>query len=478
MMATSPRPAANPAVYFFRLLAGVLAITIACLAVFFVSPASIGLLPEEYLDASEAYSVTALQVQGAYISLDFPTATLIPTYRGGQVSGCVVLGKGKLVLDFPAPYEKALTAEFGTTRIEDTITATYIPASYSGVEFLKDSSHAQPISGYNLEAASIFLAQRAGTLKPVRFLGSSKFYFADQASSSFVIAGDSIGHVLYAEGSQVALTIPSINRSLRMPNLENKFSPFLTVFAGRAMAPSTLFLSLAMVLLILALTFVTTLDLTKLALPLIPRQRRRTEFAVLAGMMALYVAHIGLMRRFGLGDWAEVVSLAVIGVALAYILHWRRHHVSTLGLDAHNLGRSLMTAAIVGPLTVSAGALSFPSGPRSLTPLEFTVTFLFSFVVVGLLRETFLRGYLQGTLSRLLGPRRAIVATSLITGLLQLLGNLAAGVKPGMVFWLEALLVVPVNALLLGYLYYRTSNLSGNVLAAALMDFLPKVLKY
>ncbi|MGE5559883.1 MAG: lysostaphin resistance A-like protein [Chloroflexota bacterium] len=477
-MTTRHRQAPNPAVVFLRLLAAVLALTAICVTLFFVSPGSIGLLPEDYLEKNEAYSFTSLTVQGAYIRLEMPMGTLVPTYRGGKVSGCVVLGKGRVILDFPAPYEQVLRSELGVTRIEDTISAAFIPASYSGVEFLKDSAHAQPIPDFNPEDAAVFLAQRAGALRPVRFLGASKFNFADQAAASFVVAGETLGHIRYAEGQQVDLTIPSINRSVRMPNLENKYSPFLTVFAGRAMAMSTLFMSLAMVAMILALTFVTTLDLTRLAPPVIPHSRKRAEIAVLAGMLALVLGKIALTRRFGLGDWAEAAFMVLIGILLVYVLRWRLHHLSTFGLDAHNLTRSLLTAALVGPLTASAGALSFPSGPRSLTPLELTVTFLFSFGVVGFLRETFLRGYVQGTLSRLIGPRRAIIATSLIMGTLQLLGNLAAGVRPSMVFWLEALLVVPVNAAILGYLYYRTSNLSGNILAAGLMDFLPKVLKY
>lgn len=477
-MATRPRPAPNPALFFLRSLGGVLILTIACLALFFLDPGSIGLLPEDYLEKNEAYSFTALQVRGAYITLDFPMGTLVPTYRSGKVSGCIVLGKGKVTLDFPDAYAQILRREFGTTRIEDTVTAAFIPASYSTVEFLKESSHAQPISDFNSEEAEIFLAQRAGALKPVRFLGAAKFYFADQTSASFVVAGESVGHIRYAEGQQIALAIPSINRSVTMPNIENKVSPFLTVFAGRAMAISTLFMSLSMVALILALTWVTTLDLTRLAPPLIPRHHRRAEIAILSGLLAALALKIALARRLGLGDWFEAVFLALAFVAVNSLLRWRRHHISTLGLDSHNLSRSLLTAALIAPLTVSAGSLSFPTGPQAMAPGEFALTFLFSFGVVGFLRETFLRGYVQGTLARLLGPRRAIVATAAIMGLLQLIGNLVAGVRPGMIFWLEALLVVPVNAAILGYLYHRTSNLSGNILAAGLMDFLPKVLKY
>lgn len=461
-----------------RIVAAALVVTIVGIVLFLFSPSSLGLLPRDYVERTEAYAVTGLQVNGAYISVTVPSGVLVPTFRSGKVSGCVVIGAGDFVLDFPSSYERVLRDQLGATRIQDSLSAVFLPGTYTTVEFLKDSAGAQPLSDYDVAAAEAFLAKRSGVLKPVRFLGASEFYFADQSASAFLIAGDTLGEVRYGEGQQLVISIPSVDRSVTMPNLENRVSPFLPVFAGRTMAFPTIIMSFAMVALIGALTWVTTFDLTRLAPPLIPAGRRRQELQILAGVALAMILRAALIRRFGLGDWFETAFWVVGFVAVVFILRSRRHHFSTLALDEHNLVRSLIAALIIGPLTVVAGSLSFPTGPVVLPFSELAIRFLTSFVVVGALRETFLRGYLQGTLSRFFGPRRAIVFTAFGLGLIQVIGNLLAGVPISLVFFVEALLVIPVNSLILGWLYHRTSNLSGNILAAALIDFLPKVLKF
>lgn len=461
-----------------RIVAAAMAITLIGVALFLFAPGNVGLLPRDYIDRSEAYAVTNLQISGAYINITVPSGVLVPTFRSGKVSGCVVLGKGQFVIDFPASYASILSTELNATRIEDTITAAFVPGNYNTVEFLKASAGATPLPDSDVSEAEVFLTQRSSILKPVHFLGSGDFYFADQAASSFLMAGDSLGHVRYAEGNQLMIGIPSLKCSLTMPNVENRISPFFPVFAGRAMAVSTIVMSLAMVVLILALTWVATFDLTRLAPPLIPAQLRAGEGRVLAGITAALILRAMLVRRFGLGDWFETAFWVAGFIAVALILRWRRHHFSTLALDDHNLTRSLAAAALVGPLTVVAGSLSFPSGPLGLPGREIALRFVTSFIVTGCLREIVLRGYLQGTLSRFIGPRRAIFGTAFGLGLIQIVGNLLAGVHFSTVFFVEALLVIPVNSIILGYLYHRTSNLAGNMLAAGIIDFLPHVLKF
>lgn len=104
--------------------------------------------------------------------------------------------------------------------------------------------------------------------------------------------------------------------------------------------------------------------------------------------------------------------------------------------------------------------------------------FALLFLLVGLPRELIWRGFIQTTLSRRLGAAGGLFVTVLMAGGVHLLLLLVR--SPWLLAYpyafIEAAVLVPGLALVLGFLYLRTENIISCALLHALLIFLPRIL--
>jgi len=137
-------------------------------------------------------------------------------------------------------------------------------------------------------------------------------------------------------------------------------------------------------------------------------------------------------------------------------------------------GLALVTAAIIILSAYGLPAGFTVSGMRPL--LSFPVIFL----LTGLPREMIWRGYIQAVLTRRLGINQGLLVMVLMAAVVRFTYLIAT--EPWMLTYpytyLEALILAPGLAAILGYLYLRTENILACALLHSLIIWLPAIIIY
>ncbi len=501
----------NPVPGVVRLAVFAFLIAFAAMLLFVFSPGSLGFTRHEYVN-SEVYSFKKLDVRGTFLHLSVTDGLLIPTYRGKQVSGAVLLGAGNFTLDLPAEVADKVATELGTAATtgsaapSDTFKTAYLPLTYENLETLKDDANAQKKvdPGDAVDLARRVVEQNQAGRGAVKLFGVSRQFHAAQ-QDAVVLYADKLGQVRLVEAEKSVLSfsggmVAASGGAGGQPNNQPSDTEHVFTFVnpgartsffhlGRANQGNvvlSVILFAAMAALLFFLVLVLTIDLEAPAVP-DPGPLVDNPWAILAlvGVDIALMATVQLLKAGRVAQAAPGVLVAGGAVALLYRAgrRYRRRHpwamaVGFLGLTKANLWRSLFVGLWLGVLSVTAGAVAFPAGVQALTAKQVFASAAWAFLAVGVGRTGFYHGYVQSFLTLRLGPRQAVWATAAISGLAYMVPRLATAGALTLPLLLETIVVVPATTALNGYLFLRTHNLAGPVLSRSLLEFLPAVLKY
>lgn len=500
----------NPVPGALRLAILAFLLAFAAMLLFVFSPGSLGFSRDEYVN-SEVYSFKKLEISSTYLRLKVTDGLLVPTYRGNEVSGAVLLGTGSFILDLPAEVADKVATELGTAATtgsaapSDTFKTAYLPLTYQKLEALKEDANVEKgvDPGQAADLARRVVEQNKVGGGAVRLFGVTRQFRAAQ-EETVVLYADKLGQVRLVEAERSMLSFAGglvAGSGGQAGSAPQPAGPAEHVFTFTNPAARTSFFHLgrvtqgnvvlsvlifaAMAALLFFLVFILTIDVEAPAIadpgPLV--DNHWAILGLIGADIALLTA-VHFLRAGRLAQAAPGILVAAGAVALLYQAgrHRRRHPwavaVSFLGLTKANLWRSLFTGLALGALSVTAGAVAFPSGVQALTLVQFAGAVGWAFVAVGLGRAGFYHGYVQSFLSLRLGPRQAVWATAAISGLAYMVPRLATAGALSLPLLLETIVVVPVTTALNAYLFQRTRNLAGPMLSRSLLEFLPTVLKY
>lgn len=137
-----------------------------------------------------------------------------------------------------------------------------------------------------------------------------------------------------------------------------------------------------------------------------------------------------------------------------------------------------------GYLMAAAAAVMFIIMARDI-PQNFVfngmgtiMEFLTLFLLIGLARELIWRGYIQTTLGRRFGATAGLILTVILSGLIHftVLALTAPWLLSYPYTYVEAAVLVPGVAAVLGFLYLRTENILSCALLHSLLLFLPRII--
>jgi uncharacterized membrane protein len=457
----------------------------------------------------EAYTFDNLAVNRPYLNIIADHGYLVPFYAGDDVAGVVLLARGKYVFQPPWPYDERFEEQIGYRFIEDDFTSAILPASYQQVEQMRYRSRATAVSDRAVmdEAEDLLQNDAPEVAVPLPFGLSRVVSFRPLAFSAY-IHGLRYGDVRYSEGPEITLTLITLGRQdVSFPNASGEFGNRYLAFAAQ---PARLPVSVAVfggnLLLLFVLAYLMTADLERFA----PRRTLRAEplaavaavaavaagawrarvaaalrravlrvtepaplTAVLLGLETLFWAAAQVYRLDPLWAYGLYAAFDII-ILLAW---WRRRWpAEALGLTRHHFWRSALTGAAVGCTGAVALTLAFPRG-LAMTPAEAAVQLFVSLAGAGLLKTLYLQGLVQTSLQRLCGPVMGLALAALLAGLVPGLPAFLA--RPGaLTVAIQAVIVTPLGAALLGYIYWRTGNIAGSGAARGLLDALPRILRF
>lgn len=177
-------------------------------------------------------------------------------------------------------------------------------------------------------------------------------------------------------------------------------------------------------------------------------------------------------------DYFSSIGYGLVLICLIIIEKRGKIDYLDLGLRRDRLrygyGLALITAAII---IISAYGL--PSG-LALSGTESLASFSAIFLLTGLPRELLWRGYIQAVLTRRLGINRGLLTMVLLASAARYIYLIVT--EPWMLTYpytyLEALILAPGLAAILGYLYLRTENILACALMHSLIIWLPAIIIY
>ncbi len=454
------------------LLAGV------SLALFMYKPGSVGLMTNEYVK-EEAYYFDILDIQGPYLQLTVGPGLIIPTYRGQQVSGAVILGSGEYSLDLPGEYSAVLYETLHTVAVKDQFTEVYLPGSYQRLQNLKDLASAQPITDYQfLDRARAIIEENSNDLSNLKMFGVTRQFITASGSIPVRINGQHHGPLHFVQGGDIVISYPAYdNLVLRFPASTSQQIPFFLLFAKPAIIPISIAIFVTAGALILLMIMLLTIDIdSAFELDRFKHLGRAAETLVLITVLGLAGAGNWIAARHSLSTTGQ--SLIALGLLVLVLNVTRARHLQfiDLGLTLRNIWRSVVSAALVGFAVVCVGTLSYPRGIQDMDSASFVDLTVWSFLIVGLARELLMRGYVLTSLTRLLGRFWGLVVTSLASSLLYFVPLLLTAGLHGLhpTHYSQAAIVFGM-ATLTGYLYQRTGNIAAPSIARGIIEFLPKI---
>ncbi len=140
----------------------------------------------------------------------------------------------------------------------------------------------------------------------------------------------------------------------------------------------------------------------------------------------------------------------------------------------YGYGLALITATII-----ITSAYGLPAG-FAVSGMEPLISLPVIFLLIGLPKEMIWRGYIQVVLTRRLGINQGLLAMILMASAVRFIYLIAT--EPWMLTYpytyLEALILAPGLAAILGYLYLRTENILACALLHSLIIWLPTIIIY
>ncbi|MDY6826294.1 MAG: type II CAAX endopeptidase family protein [Bacillota bacterium] len=154
---------------------------------------------------------------------------------------------------------------------------------------------------------------------------------------------------------------------------------------------------------------------------------------------------------------------------------WKFNKIDYLdfGVRRERIGHGYFLALIAAGLII--GTTRGLPGGMNFAGLETVMNFVLIFLLIGLPREMFWRGFIQTSLCRQYGPNLSLILTVLLVAAARL--AIITITETWMIdypyTYVEAAVLVPGTALVLGFLYQRTENILAGAFLHSIIIFLP-----
>jgi hypothetical protein len=459
---------------------------------FLADPGSVGDLREDYV-TREVYTFRTLELDGLYVNLSYSAGgVIIPVYSSGQITGAVVTGPGTVTFKVPPSAQDdlaVLTGDPDVSSLTDTVSGCYLPATYQGVESVKELASAEVSHAYRLHLpeAEEILSDIKRNPNLIMVFGQTR-QFTEGAPVSAYFRTQRYGGVTFSEGPTVTLSVTS-PRPTRISFI-NEF-PFRSIFSPLGLQTPIISGPLVafgvMSFLLIALTYVLTIDLVY------PRPQPRYLKGrsphpkawdwSLVGVLLIGELLIRLLVNVAHLRPEAVVIYQIAGLLL--VVYWLEYVgldvPSYFGLTRRNLARVLFVGASLGFLATLAGAVNFPSGFRSVSVLSAVMQAVWSFGFIGLVRGLYYHGFIQTTFERHVGRWFGWLGAAVIIALIYFLpGFLPAPGNP--ITWpssmIGGLATLSLTFAVIGFLFHRTRSAWGAAAVLGLLDYLPRILTF
>jgi membrane protease YdiL (CAAX protease family) len=190
---------------------------------------------------------------------------------------------------------------------------------------------------------------------------------------------------------------------------------------------------------------------------------------------------LGTAILVNVNDWPDYYNvpayIAVIAILYLSSIYGKIDYLD-LGLRRDRIRHGYLMSLIAG-LSIVIVKTGIPDG-LDFAGSSSLLSFATIFFLTGLPREMIWRGYIQAVLSRQFNPTRGLLAMILIAALVHYIYLIT--VAPWMIdypyTYLEALILTPGMAAILGYLYLRTENIVACALLHSLILWLPGIIIY
>ncbi|MDP3058538.1 MAG: CPBP family glutamic-type intramembrane protease [bacterium] len=177
-------------------------------------------------------------------------------------------------------------------------------------------------------------------------------------------------------------------------------------------------------------------------------------------------------------NWMVVIGWRLMILSGAFwIAELSGDDYSFFGLSPKLIKSGLKAGVFCGVLLHLCGSIALPDGLNSFTLLDFSIHLLSSIILAGAFREIIWRGLVQGSLRATLGFFPSLALTAALAALASLAPAIVMG-DFGSGIYVQSLYVVPLGALILGYLYERTGSLYASITAVTILELLPFIFRF
>ncbi|HTY08980.1 MAG TPA: CPBP family intramembrane glutamic endopeptidase [Candidatus Edwardsbacteria bacterium] len=439
-----------------------------------------GLLAPDY-SVGRAYRFDRLVIDRPPVTVEVDSGFFVPGYREGRtVTGAYVTGRGKCLVQIPPRFWHKTGLQLWDYRFSELLMALH-PEDYNRIALsaqLVPTPHAAALArGQQLlqhySRASHMLGRWA--------------MLPDQGALHYRMLGTGFPPevLLRADDKRVSVLDP-VRPFLTFRDDRLAADPGRALAANMVGLPGLLAQQAAVALLALLLVAF----LARLArIEARPRQRsgfRPKHFAVLALLGLAFLAQGPFISQLTERQQSPAVIAqyggAMVTLVLALLaLVWTARDQDPwafAGFTRTNLWRGMLVALAAGVAMALAQAMRLPRDVVTMPWPRLAGQALWYLIGAGLLPELFCRGYVQASLERLFGQTWGLLLAAWLTGLAQALVQLSARNADVRVALVQGLMIAPLSALALGFLYQRTRNIAAPALMRGVIGLIPVVFKF
>lgn len=400
----------------------------------------------------ETYKFDQWTLNYDFLTLDFPDGGfIIPGYQNDRIASMLIIANGTITIEASDTFKSNSDIDFPLT---DEVSEVVIPLHHEDFDKLKrDTIFIQEELSYPAN----YLTERLNSVKSLLFkpniLGMEKFIPPTPRSVMLNITSSVYGEMTYIEDESVTLRSEDISYSFRHAIGENLYP------IPHTQSISLIYNFLLMLAFLGLIAFLTT-DFEG-------RANTGNYLNTIPAIIhvAAFIMYSYLVKWFSLYYILELpiqIILYILPVAyLGYWLYIAKIPLKEMGITPYKVIKSLIISFVIFYLLfLSATFELLPS--NILDPSSFILT-----LVLVLLTQIILRGFVQSTLETLLGKWFGLISTSLLISGIFLIDALFLSKASNLLLAFSGYLSISV---IVSYSYQRTRNLVTPTILILLLD--------
>ncbi|MBO8172698.1 MAG: CPBP family intramembrane metalloprotease [Bacillaceae bacterium] len=418
------------------------------------------------LSTKKAYTFSHLQTT-VFDSLELDweePITVIPLYDPqSMLQGLVVVGNGNARLLSP---DEELNTEYA-------LTGAYIPITQQAWDYIYLNGQKQevPLTPAVTKKMRSLLEHRSFLYLSVELFGYQRIFTEDKKAGHYLLATTPGGQLIrYHESDHVEFQVDD-----RPPVLFDKQAGRSESILKGLSLPNIMVI-IGIMTAALSMTYVLTLQFTrKRPLFYIGDSHRYPGFVSVITLFSLFIVY-DVMKSDQFIGYQIAITVGLILLALIPYVYMEKGYI-LLGIGKHNLFSSMLVAAILAVIFQWFGSLQIPTDLK-LALQGGWLLWIWQFPLIAFLQEIYWRGILQRIFIRWTGWLWGLLLTALTFSIYTYFQLSLSDLVSGDSLLIQSFLIAPVEALILGYFYWKTNNLWSTAFLHMLIMLLPEILIY